>query len=170
MSTSVRQTLPDVREWLGGPPGSLGGSHGFLGVVGEPSRTFGRAFRTFPDIREGLPPLLDIRQCLSTTPGHSGGPPPTPRHPEWPPELPGGPPNHSQPSVSVSRPLSDIREGLPTTPGHPTRLPTTPRHLGGPPHHSLKFGITFRPLPDIQQDSRTYGRDSDYSWSTGRDS
>ena len=85
MSGSVRIALLDVRGGLLDYREWSGVSHGCPGVVGKPSRTSERAFglpggpsehsRTFQraswtservtqqllDIREGLPPLLDIR-------------------------------------------------------------------------------------------------------------
>ena len=98
MSKSGRETLPDVREWSGGPPkcpGVVGSPFRMSGVVGRPSqmfgscweapcmsrrlsRLFGSHWETLPDVREwsGGPPgypsgrdaLLDVREW-------SGGPP-----------------------------------------------------------------------------------------------
>ena len=45
MSGSGRVTLPDVREWSGGPPGCPG-------MVGRPSRMSGSGREAFPDVWE----------------------------------------------------------------------------------------------------------------------
>ena len=50
--------LQNVREWSGDPPG-------YLGVVGRPSRMFGRPSRMSGSCREAIP---DVRKM-------SGGPP-----------------------------------------------------------------------------------------------
>ena len=135
ISGSVRKALLDVPGALLDYRKCSGGSHGCPGVVGKPSRTSerasrhpggpfehsrtferasrtsGRVSRQLLDIREGLPPLLDVRQRLPTTPGHSGGPPDHSR-------TSGKASHHSWTFGSVFQPLLDIREGLPTTPKH----------------------------------------------------
>ena len=47
---SSPEALSDVREWSGNPHGCPGGPLRCPGVFGRPSWMFGRAFRTFPDI------------------------------------------------------------------------------------------------------------------------
>ena len=47
MSRSDRETLPNDREWLGGPPGCPG-------VVGRPSRMFGSGLESLPGGRDAL--------------------------------------------------------------------------------------------------------------------
>ena len=71
MSKSGWEALPDVREWLGGPPGCPG-------VVGRPSRLSGSGERpswmsgscweallkvreALPDVHEGWEALPDVR-------------------------------------------------------------------------------------------------------------
>ena len=88
MTRSVWKALPDVcealldfREWSGGSHGSSRGPIGCLGVVGRPSRKFGRPSRmsgsgleTLPDVPEGWESfwmscrcreaLSDVREAL----------------------------------------------------------------------------------------------------------
>ena len=55
MTGSVRETLTDVPEWLGGPPGCpevVGGPYKYLRVVGRPSRMSGSGWNTFPNVPE----------------------------------------------------------------------------------------------------------------------
>ena len=123
MSVSGQETLlnvwkasqmsSSVRKALSDVLESSGGSLESPGEVGRPTRIS-------RSVRETLPNDRGWREALSTTPGH-----------------PGGPSDHSQTSVKVSRLLPDNREGLPTTPGHP-RGP--PGHLGGFPDHSRTSG------------------------------
>ena len=76
-------------------------------------------------------PLPDIRDGLTTTPGH-----------------PGRTPDHTWTFEKASRPLPDFREGLQITPGHPERPPvhtrenppTTPGLPGGPHEYSRTSG------------------------------
>ena len=64
MSRSGRETLPDLREWLGGLPGCPG-------VVGRPSQMSGRPFvlsgsgwKSILDVWEWSGGLLDVREWL----------------------------------------------------------------------------------------------------------
>ena len=75
MFRSIRDALPDIREWSGGPPGCLR-------VVGCPSRKIGRPARrsgngpdNLQDVPEGWEALPDVRQLLGGLPGCAGGPP-----------------------------------------------------------------------------------------------
>ena len=61
MSGSYREAFPDVREWLGGPPGCPG-------EVGKPSRMSRSG-------RETLQKSLTVQEGLSTTFNPPGGPP-----------------------------------------------------------------------------------------------
>ena len=116
MSGSGRKTLPDIREGLPNTPRHLR----------EPPGHLERVSRQLLDIREGLPPLLDVWQCLPTTPRHPGGPPTTPGRSA-------ASSDHSRTFGRDSRPLTDIRESLSTTPGHSRG---TLKHLDGSPNHS----------------------------------
>ena len=54
MSGSGRMTLPDFREWLGGPPGCPGvvGRHSWMSRSGgRPSRMSGSGQESLPDVK-----------------------------------------------------------------------------------------------------------------------
>ena len=92
MSGRGRDTLPDVREWLGVPPGCLGrvtrpsrmsesgreslpnvregsgGTLGCLGVVRRPFWMFGSGREALPEVQEAL---LDVRKWSVGSPGSS---------------------------------------------------------------------------------------------------
>ena len=53
MSGSGREALGDLREWLGGSPG-------FPGVVGTPSKMSKSGRETLPDVREWSGGPLDV--------------------------------------------------------------------------------------------------------------
>ena len=52
MSGSARETLPDVPEWLRGPPRCSVPPIGCLGVVGRPSRMSGSGLEALPNVQE----------------------------------------------------------------------------------------------------------------------
>ena len=68
MSGSGRLALPDVRKWSGVPPGCSGASPGCLGVVGWPSRLFGRCRESLPNVREWWEPLPVVREWWEAFP------------------------------------------------------------------------------------------------------
>ena len=85
MSESGRDALPNVREWLGGPPKCLG-------VFGNPSQMSGsgretipdfwmlsgvslKVFKSLPDVWGWRQALLAVRQFSVGRPGCLGGPP-----------------------------------------------------------------------------------------------
>ena len=62
MSESGRESLPDVREWLGSAPG-------FAGVGGGPSRMFVRSSRIF---ESGRGPLSEVQERSGDPPDFAG--------------------------------------------------------------------------------------------------
>ena len=64
LSGSDRETLPDVQEWSGDPPGCSG-------VVGWPTRMSGSGRETLPDVliaRETLPDVQEWSEILPNVP------------------------------------------------------------------------------------------------------
>ena len=122
MSVSVRQTLPDVREWWEALPD-----------VRKTSRISGSGPEALMDVQEAL---SDVRECSEGPPGCPGGPL----------GLLGVFVRLSRMSESGRKTLPDIREGLPniregfpTIPGYPRGPPTTPGCLAVSPDHSRTF-------------------------------
>ena len=70
MSGSGREALSDVWEWLGGPPGSLGGPPECPEVVGSPSRMSGSSWETLPNVQECWKTLPD--NCEASQMSESG--------------------------------------------------------------------------------------------------
>ena len=109
MSGSARETLPDVPEWLRGPPRCSVAPTGCLVVVGWPSRMSESGQEAFPDVREwsggpseypgvvGRPSRMSGRgrKTLQDVWKWSGGPP----------KCPGVVGRYSRMSLSVERPF-----------------------------------------------------------------
>ena len=75
MSGSGREALPNVREWLGNPPGCPGSLHGCLGVVGSPSQKLGGPLECLGLVRRlsqmsesGLEALPDVQELSKALP------------------------------------------------------------------------------------------------------
>ena len=105
MSESGRESLPDVHEWSGVPPGCPG-------VVGRPSWKSGKSHEDLSEVRSGrqsLPEVRSGRQSLPEVREWSGGPPKYPEvvgRPFWKfrrPSLKSGRGREALPEVRKSR-------------------------------------------------------------------
>ena len=68
MFASGWESLLDVREWLGGPPGCLG-------VVGKPSRMSESGWEAHPDVREWSGDAPRLAGVVGSPPECQGHPP-----------------------------------------------------------------------------------------------
>ena len=71
MSGSGLEALPEVREWLGGPPASLGGVWRPFTMSGSGRESLpksGSGLEAYPKIGGGREAIPEVREC-------SGGPP-----------------------------------------------------------------------------------------------
>ena len=92
MSGRCREAVPNFRQWFRGPPGCPG-------VVGKPSRKFGRPSRISGSVRKALP---DVRKMLSNARECSRGPP----------RCPGVVGKPSRMCRSVRKDLLDVQEAI----------------------------------------------------------